>query len=254
MLICYSWLSDVGIESDGDHVASMHEPWPVAGTPEPAAGGGTIRERMSRVLRDRILTGVLMPGSRIDLDAVADEFQTSRTPVREACLELTHDGLVRMAPRSGVVVIGLPPDAILENFAVMAALSGVAAEWAAQRITPEELQRVRALKVEVAVAVRSGDESATANWLFHREVNKACKSPRLLAMLGMAGRMIPPGFLTVFPEHAPCSLEEHDALVRALARHDGPAARRITEQHLQGAAELLSAKVSEVAPRVESGA
>jgi DNA-binding GntR family transcriptional regulator len=241
-------LGSVRVESGSDRVPSINEPWPVAGTPETAAGGGTIRERVCRVLRDRILTGALPPGSRIDLDAVATEFETSRTPVREACLELAHDGLVRIAPRSGVLVIGLSPDAILENFAVMAVLVGVAAEWAARRITHEELRRVRELKVEVAIAVRSGDDSATVNWLFHREVNKACKSQRLLAMLGMAGRMIPPGFLNSFPEHVPCSLEEHDGLVRALAGHDGAAARKIAEDHLHGAAEVLSARVAQMAP------
>ncbi|MFF3567486.1 GntR family transcriptional regulator [Nocardia jiangxiensis] len=225
-------------------MADMREAWPVAGVPAPDSGTGTIRERVARLLRERILTGALPPGSRIDLNAVAAEFDTSRTPVREACLELTHDGLVRVAPRSGVVVLGVPPEAILENFAVMAALAGVAAGWAADRITPDELRRVRELKVEVAIAVRSGDDVATPNWMFHREINKACKSPRLLSMLGMAGRMIPAGFLEAFPEHSPCSLEEHDALVRALADHDGAAAREITEKHLASAAQLLSSRVS----------
>jgi DNA-binding GntR family transcriptional regulator len=231
-------------------VTSNSESWPVAGTPAPLAGNGTIREHVGHALRNRILTGTLPPGARIDLDAIAAEFDTSRTPVREACLELTHDGLVRMAPRSGVLVIGLTPDAIVENFEVMAALVGVAAEWAARRIKPEELRRVRELKVEVAVAVRSGDDSATANYLFHREVNLACKSPRLLTMLGMAGRMIPSGFLNSFPEHVPCSLEEHDALVRALAAHDGATARTVAENHLRAAAELLSARIAAMATEV----
>ncbi|MGW6729683.1 GntR family transcriptional regulator [Nocardia sp. NPDC055029] len=222
----------------------MEEAWPVAGVPAPVSGAGTIRERIAWILRERVLTGVLAPGSRIDLDAVASEFETSRTPVREACLELTHDGLIRIAPRSGIVVLGVPPETILENFAVMAALAGVAADWAAQRISGGELARVRELKVEVSVAVRSGDDATTPNWMFHREVNKACKSPRLLSMLGMAGRMIPAGFLRAFPEHTPCSLEEHDALVHALAEGDGAAAREITEKHLQGAARVLSARVA----------
>jgi DNA-binding GntR family transcriptional regulator len=232
----------------------MSEPWPVAGVPAPGAGGGTIRERVCRVLRERILTGVLAPGVRIDLDAVAAEFDTSRTPVREACLELALDGLVRVAPRTGIIVLGATPEAVLENFALMAALLGVAAEWAAQRITPEQLKRVRALKVEVAIAMRSGDDAATENWLFHREVNKACDSPRLMAMLGMAGRMIPQGFLDALPEDIPCSLEEHDALVRALANRDGAEARRVTEKHLQRAAEQLRAKVSELGAQAEARA
>jgi DNA-binding GntR family transcriptional regulator len=232
----------------------MSEAWPVAGVPAPTAGSGTIRERVGRILRERILTGSLAPGVRIDLDAVAAEFDTSRTPVREACLELAHDGLVRVAPRTGVVVLGATPEAVLENFALMASLLGIAAEWAALRITPEELRRVRELKIEVAIAMRSGDDPATANWLFHREINKACKSQRLLAMLGMAGRMIPQGFLEALPEDVPCSLEEHDALVRALTDRDGAEARRVTEKHLQRAADQLREKLSEVVAQAEAGA
>lgn len=234
-------------ELEGGWVTVRSEAWPVAGVPEPAAGAGTARERVARVLRERILTGTLARGARIDLDGVATEFATSRTPVREACLELAHDGLVQVAPRSGVVVLGVTPEAMLESFALMAALLGTAAEWAAERITPEELQRVRELKVEVAIAMRAGRDAATENWLFHREVNKACKSPQLLAMLGMTGRRIPQGFLDALPEEVPSSLEEHDALVSALAGRDGSAARAVTEKHLRRAAEQLRAKVSELA-------
>jgi DNA-binding GntR family transcriptional regulator len=220
-------------------VAIENELWPVAGVPQPISGYGTTRDRLARELRESILTGRLRSGARIDLDAVAAEYNTSRTPVREACLELTHDGLVQIAPRRGIVVVGVTPDTILENFSLMAALLGIAAEWAAERITPDELNRVRELKVEVAVSARAGDDAAVANWLFHREVNKACKSQRLLAMLGMAGRMIPHSLLGIFPERTSTSLDEHDQLVRALSRRDGAAAREVTENHLKEAAARL---------------
>ncbi|MER2086633.1 GntR family transcriptional regulator [Rhodococcus sp. (in: high G+C Gram-positive bacteria)] len=207
----------------------------------------TARQRVCEVLRWRILSGELPPNSRIDLDVVAGEFGTSRTPVREACLTLAQEGLVRVVQRSGVTVIGVSPESIMENFTLMAALSGVAAQWAATRITPRQLLRVRELHREIRVAAQSGDDIATLNWLFHREINKACASPRLQAMLGDAGRMIPRRFFDLFPEHVPCSLDEHDALVSALARGDGLAARRISEQHFDGAAQLLSRNVQSAA-------
>ena len=50
--------------------------------------GGTVRARAARELRDRILTGRLQPGTRLDLDEITREFGTSRTPVREALLAL----------------------------------------------------------------------------------------------------------------------------------------------------------------------
>jgi DNA-binding GntR family transcriptional regulator len=63
--------------------------------------GGTVRQRAVRELRDRILTGTLPPDTRLDLDRIAEEFGISRTPVREALLELSFQGLVFIAPRRG---------------------------------------------------------------------------------------------------------------------------------------------------------
>ena len=105
--------------------------------------GGTVRARAATELRDRILTGRLRAGTRLDLDEVAAEFGTSRTPVREALLELSDEGLVAITPRSGITVLGITPQDAVDNFAVLAALSGKAAEWATARITPAQLDEMR---------------------------------------------------------------------------------------------------------------
>src|SRR6201988_4266947 len=103
---------------------------------------GTVRERAARELRDRILTGALSAGSRLDLDAITEEFATSRTPVREALLELSFEGLVQVAPRSGVTVIGISPKDVLDSFTILGVLTGQAAEWAARRDTPDAVARL----------------------------------------------------------------------------------------------------------------
>src|SRR5919199_3831657 len=107
--------------------------------------GRTVRARAAQELRTRILTGALAPGTRLDLDALTVEFGASRTPIREALLELSYEGLVEVAPRSGVTVIGLSPRDVLDNFAILGALAGKAAEWAAARITGEDLSLIRHL-------------------------------------------------------------------------------------------------------------
>src|SRR6188472_1053595 len=104
--------------------------------------GGTVRARAATELRDRILTGRLRAGTRLDLDEVASEFGTSRTPVREALLELSYEGLVAVTPRSGITVVGITPEDAVDNFAILAALSGKAAEWASVRISAEELDHL----------------------------------------------------------------------------------------------------------------
>src|SRR3984885_7174162 len=131
---------------------------------------GTVRERAARELRDRILTGALPAGSRMDLDAITEEFATSRTPVREALLELSFEGLVEVAPRSGVTVIGISPEDVADSFTILGVLTGQAAAWAAERIEGGELEMLR--KPGDDVVARPGDDSiGEANWHFHREIH-----------------------------------------------------------------------------------
>jgi DNA-binding GntR family transcriptional regulator len=197
--------------------------------------GGTVRERAANELRDRILTGRLQPGQRIDLAEITEEFGTSRTPVREALLELSYEGLVAVSPRSSIVVLGITPDDAVDNFAVLAALSGKAAEWATARITPEQLAELRTL----AGAIRGAPDTVAANRRFHRALNHAAGSPRLLTYLRQAVRVVPNSYFELFPEQEKRSEIEHAELLDAIERGDGAAARTIAEAHILDAGEAL---------------
>lgn len=201
--------------------------------------GGTVRERAARELRNRILTGELAPGTRLDLDAITAEFATSRTPVREALLELSYEGLVQVAPRSGVTVIGIRPEDVLDSFTILGVLTGQAAAWAAERLTPDDVAQLRTLAADVE-ALRGSDRIGDANWQFHQEIHRAAHSPQLLIQIRHAARVVPTNFLTVFPEHEHHSLEDHQKLVAALAERDGEAARAIAERHVLDAGRSLA--------------
>jgi DNA-binding GntR family transcriptional regulator len=197
--------------------------------------GGTVRSRAAAELRDRILTGKLPPGTRLDLDEITAEFGTSRTPVREALLELSYEGLVSVAPRSRIVVRGMTPDDAVDNFAVLATLSGKAAEWATARISPPQLEQLHHL----AEAVHGADDVVAANWRFHRALNLASGSPRLLTYLRQAVRVVPTSYFELFPEQVRRSEKEHGLLLEAIDRGDGATARVLTESHVLEAGAAL---------------
>ncbi len=189
---------------------------------------GTVRERAARELRDRILTGALPAGTRLDLDAITKEFATSRTPVREALLELSYDGLVRVAPRSGVTVIGIRPEDVLDSFTILGVLTGQAAAWAARRVTPDGVARLRAPGSRPRIPLRRGRHHRRG-WEFHREIHRAAHSRRLMAQIRQAVRVVPSNFLAMFPDH-----EHHLAggspsagvSARRRRRREGPQHRR----------------------------
>jgi DNA-binding GntR family transcriptional regulator len=206
--------------------------------------GGTVRARAAEELRNRILTGALAPGTRLDLDALTAEFGASRTPIREALLELSYEGLVEVAPRSGITVIGLTPRDVLDNFAILGTLAGKAAEWAAARITDDELDHIRALADDVtatsSAAGRGHEPLVAANWRFHRAVHQASGSPRILTLIRQTVGVVPTNFFDVFPDRGQHSASDHDELVAALARRDGPAARLAAERHVTDAGAALA--------------
>ncbi|MGZ4692109.1 MAG: GntR family transcriptional regulator [Acidimicrobiales bacterium] len=197
--------------------------------------GGTVRSRAATELRDRILTDRLSAGTRLDLDQLATEFGTSRTPVREALLELSYEGLVAITPRSGITVLGITPEDAVDNFAVLATLTGKAAEWATARVSPDQLAELR----QLADAIVGAPDVVEANARFHRALNMASGSPRLLTFLRQAVRVVPTSYFELFPEQEERARQEHAALLDAIGRGDAQAARSIAEAHVLDAGEAL---------------
>jgi DNA-binding GntR family transcriptional regulator len=153
--------------------------------------------------------------------------------VREALLELSYEGLVAITPRSGITVVGITPEDATDSFAILAALAGLAAEMAAARITPAELAELRAL----AVAIDDADDVVGANRRFHRAVNLAARSPRLVTHLRQAVRVVPGNYFELFPE------QERQSRIE---RGDGHPARTVAEAHVRTAGEALGGWLAEV--------
>jgi DNA-binding GntR family transcriptional regulator len=188
----------------------------------------TVRAQAANELRDRILTGRLRPGDRLDLDQLTAEFGISRTPLREALLELSYEGLVAITPRSGMAVVGITPEDAVDNFAILAALAGKGAEMATERMGATELAELTRL----ADDIDRSDDMVGANRRFHRAVNHAARSPRLLVYLRQAIRVVPGNFFDLFPEQEYRSKREHAALLGAMADGDALMARRVAEDHV----------------------
>ena len=197
--------------------------------------GGTVSSRAARELRDRVLTGQLRPGDRLDLDEITREFGISRTPVREALLELSYEGLVAVTPRSGITVIGITPEDAVDNFAVLAALAGKAAEWATSRITEPQLEELHRL----AAAVGDDQDVVTANRRFHRAVNLAAGSPRLMTYLRQAVRVVPASYFDLFPEQERAEPGRARRAPRCHRAGRRGAARAIAEAHVLDAGAAL---------------
>ena len=123
-------------------------------------------------LEDRILTGSLRPGERLDEVALSREFSVSRTPVREAIFQLAATGIVEHIPNRGAFVAEVGARSLSEMFEVMAELEALCARNAARRALGPDLDALAATHAACTAAAASGDADAYyyANEEFHEAV------------------------------------------------------------------------------------
>jgi DNA-binding GntR family transcriptional regulator len=135
-------------------------PSPAAGpgwTPNPRAHTLSLPEQIAERIGNDIIHGRYEPGARIQEQDVADSFQVSRGPVREALRILERDGLIQINARRGAQVSELSVAELNEIFEPRIALNGLAARCAAQRRDPESIARFRTA-VERIAAMASADD------------------------------------------------------------------------------------------------
>lgn len=129
-------------------------------------------EIVGQHIRNRILSGEFGPGSRLVERDLADRFDVSRSPVREALRILEQEGLVEKLPTRGIVVKQLKRREVDEIFDIREALEGMASRLAAQRVAEGAPSDLRRLVTEAREAFLRSDETAVreANWGFHDEI------------------------------------------------------------------------------------
>jgi GntR family transcriptional repressor for pyruvate dehydrogenase complex len=142
-----------------------------------------------------------------------------------------------------MAVVGITPTDAIDNFAILAALAGKAAQMATERMGAAELGELQRLAGEID----GSDDVVGANRRFHRAVNHAARSPRLLVYLRQAVRVVPGNYFELFPEQEQRSKREHAALLRAMAAGDTSMARRVAENHVLAAGQALGGYLAALA-------
>src|SRR5487761_691392 len=186
-------------------------------------------------IRDLIVSGKLHGGDFIRAEAVAQDLGISATPVREGLLELRPQGLVKLEPRRGYVVVALTADDIRDVFVGQALLAGELAARAVKHSDAEALARLEQLHLDLEAAAERGDhdEFEDLNFRFHRTVNLLAGSPKLAWLLGVSLCYVPAWFYSTIGGWYGSS----------------GAARAAMTRHVEHAGELLAVHVETEAAR-----
>jgi DNA-binding GntR family transcriptional regulator len=193
----------------------------MATTPKPK--NLTKQERVYREVRERILSGAYGPGYRVVIDALAEEFEVSALPVREAIRRLEAEGLVIYRPNAGAQVAPAEPGVFDEEMTVLAILEGYATALAAPELTTADIEQLTAVNDRMIRAMEQMDSLTFGrlNQEFHAQIHQRCPNAALVAMLHDVARRLDAIRRTVFiqiPYRGAESVSEHRALIELLSR------------------------------------
>lgn len=202
-----------------------------------------------RTLRERILSNELVSGTRLVLRQLANQFDTSDIPVREALRMLERDGLVEMVPYRGARVTTLTAREIEETYFIRGHLESIATGLAAERITEAELTVLDRLmdRMRGAVEAQDGPRFSELNQEFHRTIVAACGNS-MLRDLTMDIWQRHSGFQRVFrmvPGRLAASQAEHEGIMAALRARDTERAAKLALWHKLSVGSTVSTLVAE---------
>jgi DNA-binding GntR family transcriptional regulator len=195
-----------------------------------------ISEQLRETIEEQIATGELPPGSTLDEATLAERHGVSRTPVREALIQLAAEGLIEIRPRRGAVVTSIGPARLIEMFEVMAELEAMCGRLAARRMSETERTDLVAAHeaCEAARTEEDTDRYFYCNERFHQAIYAGSHNSFLRdEALQLHRRLRPYRRLQLrVRNRMSTSFAEHQAVVDALLAGDPEAAASALRDHV----------------------
>ncbi len=189
---------------------------------KPVLNVKSLKEQVYDFLREQMRRGEILPGSVIDLEETSRKLGVSRTPLRDALLQLETEDFVTILPRRKVVVNVLTARDIKDYYEIIGALESIAILRAADRLKPQELDYMDQLNQEMKKAIEADDFDLyyEKNLAFHNVYLQACGNDKLMKIVNNLKKRLydfprPAGFVKEWEQS---STGEHARLLDYLRR------------------------------------
>ena len=198
----------------------------------------TKQEAVYELLLGQLVTGRYRFGQPILVKEVAAATGASKHPIMSAVKQLQAEGFVRITAQVGCQVVSPTAAEMGDFFLIFSRMEATMAELAAQRGSEREAGRLARINAEIRKLPRrdatSGERYRLLNRDFHSALHAMSRSPRLHDQIRSSWAMS--DFLISqadeFSRHISAAADEHDEIVQAVRRRNGPAARRAMETHI----------------------
>ena len=202
-----------------------------------------LREMVYEELKMQILKGSIIPGTRMMEVELAEEMGVSRTPIREAIRKLEREGLVTIEPRRGAYASMISTEDMVEILEVRQDLEGLAAYFAADRMTDEQMEELKEVSNNYNKAVKQGvmEDMIKYDTRFHHIIVESCRNKILMQMIEQLQELVL-RFRYIYYDNfrrAENMPEEHEAIISAIAEGNADKARAAADIHIERLKELV---------------
>lgn len=207
-------------------------------------GSRTLHESVYKQLREFILDGEITPGDRLDERHLSAILGVSRTPIRDAMGRLATEGLIDYRPHQGNFIRVLTLKEFDDLYVVRVELECLAVRLAAERVTPEFLDRLAGIVDDTERAVRENDLTALAHadQRMHRFIVESADNAALAASLDRIETLIRLGrsLANRQPEIPDVTARQRRALLHAFQESDVDAAMNAMREHIETVRRALA--------------
>lgn len=209
---------------------------------------GSLRAKVFNRLENSIISGEYSEGDSLNEIKIAKELGVSRTPVREALMQLELEGLVKNIPNKGAVVVGVSEKDIDDIYEIRMRIEGLASRLSARNISDDELRMLSQLVdlQEFYLGKSDSEQLGHLDGDFHKIIYDSSRSRPLGAMLSSFHNYIKHArWVSVKADgRAEHSVAEHRAILAAISSHNEELAERLTCEHIRKAKESLLTEMS----------
>ncbi|MFT3864346.1 MAG: GntR family transcriptional regulator [Solirubrobacterales bacterium] len=202
-----------------------------------------LTEQVHDLLLGAIIDGTLEAGSLYSVQALADQFGVSRTPVREAMLQLARRGIVEMVRNQGVLIVQRSLEDLRDIFQIRLWLEVPAVSDAVPNMEDADIERVHCIYERMRECARQGDARGLENEdrLLHGAIIECSGNLRVASMIDdLRDFVIAQGKTTTGRSRTLLEIvQAHDELIAAIDRRDADAAAAAMARHLESTAEAL---------------
>lgn len=202
-----------------------------------------LRDVVFENIRSAILEGTLKPGERLMEIKLAQQLGVSRTPIREAIRKLELEGLVIMLPRRGAFVADMNKKDLIELLEVRTGLEGLAAYFAAGRISEDGVEKLENNIMELEKAVKDNDVTAMLkiDEAFHNIIFEGSGNDRLKAMMNSLWETVYRFRLKYMSDYSSAVniVDEHKKILDAIKKGKATLAERLAKEHIEKAEQFM---------------